>query len=138
MTPQQVAHIRSSFNLVAPGAAQVAALFYQHLFAVDPSLRALFKGELSQQGERLMQMIGAAVGLLDQPERLVPVLRTLGARHRGYGVRAAHYDSVGTALLRTLRDGLGVAFTPAVAEAWATMYGLVAREMQRAEEPATA
>jgi hemoglobin-like flavoprotein len=138
MTPQQVADVRSSFALVAPIADQAAALFYNHLFATDPSLRALFKSDLAHQGERLMQMIGAAVSLLDRPERLLPVLHALGARHAGYGVRAAHYDSVGTALLRTLHDGLGDAFTPAVAEAWAAMYGLVAREMQRAEQPALA
>jgi len=138
MTPQQITDVRSSFALVAPIADQAAALFYDHLFAADPSLRALFKTDLGHQGERLMQMIGAAVGLLDKPDRLLPVLHALGARHTGYGVRAAHYDTVGAALLRTLRDGLGEAFTPDVAEAWATMYGLVAREMQRAEQPAMA
>jgi hemoglobin-like flavoprotein len=138
MTPQQVSDVRSSFALVAPIADQAAALFYDHLFAADPSLRALFKGDLANQGERLMQMIGAAVGLLDRPDRLLPVLHNLGKRHTGYGVRASHYDTVGTALLRTLRDGLGEAFTPAVAEAWASMYSLVAREMQRTEQPALA
>src|SRR6187431_2576485 len=126
MTPQHVSDVRSSFALVAPIADQAAALFYDHLFAADPSLRALFKGNLAHQGERLMQMIGAAVGLLDRPDRLLPVLHNLGQRHTGYGVRASHYDIVGKALLRTLRDGLGDAFTPAVAEAWASMYSLVA------------
>ena len=138
MTPQHIADVRSSFALVAPIADRAAALFYDHLFAADPSLRSLFKGDMAHQGERLMQMIGAAVGLLDKPERLLPVLHSLGSRHAGYGVRAAHYDTVGAALLRTLRDGLGDAFTPAVADAWATMYGLVAHEMQRAEQPALA
>ena len=138
MTPQQIADVRSSFALVAPIADQAAALFYDHLFAADPSLRALFKTDLGHQGQRLMQMIGAAVGLLDQPDRLLPVLQALGGRHAGYGVRETHYDTVGTALLRTLRDGLGDAFTPVIAEAWATMYSLVAREMQRAPQPAMA
>jgi hemoglobin-like flavoprotein len=58
------------------------------------------------------------------------VLHGLGARHASYGVQASHYDTVGSALLLTLRDGLGDAFTPAVAEAWTAMYALVAREMQ--------
>jgi hemoglobin-like flavoprotein len=137
-TPFQIAQVRSSFALVQPIARQAAALFYDHLFAADPSLRALFKGDIAQQGERLMQMIGAAVGLLDKPERLLPVLHALGSRHTGYGVRPAHYDTVGAALLRTLGDGLGEAFTPDVAEAWATTYAFLAREMQRAEQPAMA
>jgi hemoglobin-like flavoprotein len=134
----QIALVRSSFALVQPIAGHAAALFYDHLFDADPSLRSLFKSDMAHQGERLMQMIGAAVGLLDQPARLLPVLHSLGARHSGYGVQPAHYDSVGLALLRTLRDGLGDAFTPAVAEAWAATYALVAQEMQRAAQPALA
>jgi hemoglobin-like flavoprotein len=138
MPPQQIHDVRASFALVAPIADQAAALFYDHLFAADPSLRHLFKSDLAHQGERLMAMIGAAVGLLDQPARLVPVLRALGQRHAGYGVQPAHYDTVGAALLRTLRDGLGAAFTPDVEAAWGAMYALVAREMQEAAQAVVA
>jgi hemoglobin-like flavoprotein len=142
MTPQQIAHVRSSFALVAPIADQAAALFYANLFEADRSLRPLFRSDLGDQGQRLMAMIGAAVGLLDQPQRLMPTLHALGARHAGYGVRESHYATVGQALIKTLSQGLGEAFTPEVAEAWATMYGIVSREMQRAaqhaEQPALA
>lgn len=138
MTPQQINDVRTSFALVAPIADQAAGLFYSHLFAADPALRRLFKSDLGDQGQRLMDMIAAAVGLLDQPQRLVPVLRALGARHAGYGVRDSHYDTVGQALLKTLRDGLGEAFTPRVAQAWAAMYAVVAREMQYASQSAAA
>lgn len=132
MTPNQVQLVQSSFALVAPIAPQAAVLFYANLFEADPSLRQLFKGDMAAQGERLMQMIGAAVGLLNQPERLMPVLRGLGARHQGYGVRSSHYDTVGGALLKTLGQGLGDAFTPAVQGAWAAMYTVVAQTMQEA------
>jgi hemoglobin-like flavoprotein len=132
MTPQQIATVRASFTHVAPIADQAAALFYDHLFAADPSLRTLFKSDMAQQGERLMAMIGAAVGLLEQPARLLPVLHGLGRRHAGYGVKPGHYDTVGAALIRTLRDGLGEAFTPEVEQAWTAMYATVAREMQSA------
>lgn len=130
MTPLQIQLVRDSFARVAPIAPQAAALFYRHLFAADASLAPLFKGDLAHQGERLMQMIGAAVGLLDRPAQLLPVLRQLGARHVGYGVRPAHYDTVGAALLRTLADGLGEQFDAATCEAWTVMYGIVARTMQ--------
>jgi hemoglobin-like flavoprotein len=138
MTPQQIHHVRTSFALVAPIADQAAALFYTNLFDADPSLRPMFKSDLGHQGERLMAMIGAAVGLLDQPQRLMPVLHALGARHAGYGVREPHYATVGQALIKTLSQGLGDAFTPEVAEAWAAMYGIVSREMQRAAQPQAA
>ena len=132
MTPYQTQLVRSSFTLVEPIAAQAATIFYNNLFAADPSLRAMFRGDMAQQGERLMSMIGAAVGLLERPHALLPVLRSLGARHAVYGVRDEHYATVGGALLLTLEQGLGEAFTPEVRDAWATMYGIVSRTMMEA------
>jgi len=124
--------VRESFDLVEPIAPQAAALFYAHLFAADPSVKPLFKGDMIVQGERLMQMIGVAVAKLDDPAVLLPALRGLGQRHAAYGVRDAHYDSVGAALLKTLRQGLGVAFTDDVEEAWITVYGEIASTMKEA------
>jgi hemoglobin-like flavoprotein len=132
MTPQQISLVRTSFARVEPIAAQAATIFYNNLFAADPSLRALFRGDMATQGERLMTMIGAAVGLLDRPHALLPVLRSLGARHAGYGVRDAHYATVGGALIQTLEQGLGEAFTPEVREAWVALYGVVSRTMMEA------
>ena len=39
-----------------------------------------------------------------------------------YGVKAADYDTVGRALLDTLREGLGPGFTPEVEAAWTKAY----------------
>lgn len=130
MTPDQIRHVQSSFALVEPIAGEAATLFYANLFDADASLRPLFRGDITAQGAKLMQMIGAAVRLLDRPQALLPVLRQLGARHAGYGVQAAHYDTVGGALLRTLRQGLGEAFTPEVEASWTALYGVVAQTMQ--------
>ncbi|MGM9490077.1 globin family protein [Ideonella sp. YS5] len=129
MNAQQVRLVRESFALVQPIASQAAALFYDNLFDSDPSLRGMFRGDMVAQGERLMSMIGAAVGLLERPDALVPVLRNLGGRHVGYGVRDHHYATVGAALIETLEQGLGDAFTPEVREAWVTLYGVVSRTM---------
>jgi hemoglobin-like flavoprotein len=136
MTPEQIRTVRETFALVAPSAGDVAALFYDHLFARDPSLRALFRGDMAEQGRKLMQMIGAAVGLLDKPETLVPVLQRLGERHAGYRVTPAHYDTVGAALLQTLADGLGERFDAPTREAWTAMYVLASRTMIEAAERA--
>jgi hemoglobin-like flavoprotein len=129
MNAAQVRLVRESFALVQPIATQAAALFYDNLFESDPSLRGMFRGDMAAQGERLMTMIGAAVNLLERPEALVPVLRNLGGRHVGYGVRDHHYATVGAALIETLEQGLGDAFTPEVREAWITLYGVVSRTM---------
>ena len=132
MTPHQIHLIRSSFEPLKPLAATVAEAFYAQLFARDPALRALFRGgDMIEQGARLMQMLSAAIELLDRPNSLTPVLLKLGQRHAGYGVVDTHYASVGAALLDTLAAGLGEQFTPELREAWSTMYGVVAETMQQ-------
>lgn len=138
MTPQQITLVRQSFALVAPVAPQAAAMFYENLFTADPALRPMFRGDMVQQGNLLMRMIQGAVGMLDNPELLLPTLHALGARHVAYGVKEQHYGTVGRALLRTLNEALGDAFTPDVADAWATMYDVVSRTMQEGAEVAAA
>jgi hemoglobin-like flavoprotein len=130
MDARQIETVRQSFAAVAPSASAVAAAFYRRLFELDPPLRAMFRGDLERQGEKLMQAIGFAVGGLHRAESLVPVLRHLGGRHVACGVREEHYDTVGAALLDTLSAGLGEAFTDEVRSAWTAAYGLLAGEMK--------
>ena len=130
MTNQQIKLVQDSFKQVAPIAETAAQLFYARLFELDPDLELLFKGNLTEQGRKLMQMLALAVGSLDRMEQLLPVLQSLGSRHVGYGVRDKDYDAVGQALLWTLRKGLGEAFTPEVEAAWTDVYAKVASAMQ--------
>jgi len=132
MNDTSIQLVRETFDLVEPIATEAAAMFYANLFAADPLLVPLFKGDMAAQGRRLMQMIALAVSKLDEPAMLMPALAQLGQRHAGYGVRDAHYDTVGVALLTTLRQGLGVAYTPEVEDAWTEVYGVVASTMKAA------
>ncbi len=125
MHPETTTLVRSSWKRVESIAPAAAALFYENLFSADPALKPLFKGDITQQGQRLMQMIGAAVDKLDELPALVPVLESLARRHVGYGVRESHYQTVGAALLKTLDQGLGEHFTPAVRDAWVGVYALI-------------
>jgi hemoglobin-like flavoprotein len=136
MTPQQIALMRESFAKVVPIREQAAALFYERLFAIDPSTRPLFRGDMKSQGAKLMAAIAAVVKSLDRIDTLLDDLRAMARHHDGYGVREEHYASVGTALLWTLEQGLGFAFTTEVRDAWATAYGLLSRTMiAAASEP---
>jgi hemoglobin-like flavoprotein len=131
MTPNQITVIRETFALVATQPEAAAEAFYGRLFELDPSLRPLFRPDLEDQGRKLMQMLTAAVRLLDNPALLTPVLENLGRRHVGYGVRNDHYETVGEALLWTLNAALGEVFTADACEAWTSLYGFVAKTMQR-------
>ncbi|HWB31443.1 MAG TPA: globin family protein [Vicinamibacterales bacterium] len=132
MTRTQIALVQSTFATIAPQADAVAALFYSRLFDLDPSLKRLFSNDMAEQGRKLATMLALAVNSLDRFDELVPVVRSLGVRHAGYGVTDAHYDTVGGALLWTLEQGLGTAFTPDVREAWTSVYGVLATAMKSA------
>ncbi len=132
MTPEQKQLVQSSFAKVAPIADQAAALFYGRLFELDPALKPMFKGDISEQGRKLMSTLGVAVGSLDNLDALMPVLQNLGRGHVAYGVQDSHYDTVGAALLWTLEQGLGDGFTPDVKDAWTEVYTIVATVMKAA------
>lgn len=138
MTPHQIDLVQKSFNDVKPIAREAADLFYRRLFSMDASLKSMFKGDMSKQGQMLMSMIGAAVAGLRDLDKLAPVVRQLGARHVAYGVRDEHYATVGGALLWTLEQGLGDMFTPETRDAWAAAYGLLAGVMQQGAKEAIA
>ena len=128
--------VQNSFTAIAPIADDAAVLFYQRLFELDPSLKSLFRSDMTEQRKKLMQMLTAAVKGLDRLDQLVPVVQELGKRHVVYGVADRHYDTVGEALLWTLEMGLGRAFTPEVKEAWTAVYGLLATTMREAAREA--
>ncbi len=132
MTPENQALVRESFAKVVPIAPQAAAMFYDRLFVLEPSLKLLFRGDMAEQGRKLMAMIGLAVASLDRLETIVPAVQQLGRRHATYGVHPAHYDTVASALLWTLGQGLGDAFTAPVQAAWAEAYTILATVMKDA------
>ena len=132
MISKQIAVVQTTWKQVTPIADTAAELFYNRLFELDPSLRPLFKGDIKEQGEKLMKMITVAVNGLGRLDEIVPAVRALGKRHVGYGVEDAHYDLVGEALLLTLEQGLDEDFTPEVKDAWATVYDLLATTMKAA------
>lgn len=132
VTPAQKHLVQQSFALVEPIAEQAAEIFYGRLFEIAPDLEKLFKGDLAEQQRKLMATLKVAVAGLDEPDRLIPVVQALGERHKTYGVADGDYDTVAHALLWTLEQGLGEAYTPEVSEAWVAVYTLLAGVMQEA------
>lgn len=131
MRPDQISLVQETWKQVEPIAAVAADLFYDRLLKLDETLRPLFKDtDMSAQKARLIQALSFTVACLDAPEALVPTLKDLGRRHVTYGVVGDHYDLVGAALLWTLEQGLGEAWSPAVEAAWTAAYGLVSQTMQ--------
>jgi len=132
MTPEKIALVRGSWQQVLPISDSAAKLFYGQLFELDPSLRSMFKGDMVEQGRKLMTMINMVVMSIDNLAPLLGAVEDMGRRHVGYGVTEAHYDTVGSALLWTLDKGLGDQFTPPVEAAWTEAYTTLASAMKQA------
>jgi hemoglobin-like flavoprotein len=138
MSPPQVHLIRKSFAELQRHQHVSALVFYRRLFELDPTLRPLFKGDIEEQSRKLMDMLAALISLLESPLGLELELREMGLRHASYGVKEAHYATVGQALMDMLAETLTKDFTPEVREAWVKLYQAVATTMQAGASPATA
>ena len=138
MTPAQIAAVEETFGLVDLEA--LADDFYRLAFAADPALLAMFVSDPGEQRDRFATELEEIVESIRTLETFEPRVRSLGLRHREYGVRSGHYKVMGDALIAALRDAVGEARTPDVEEAWRLAYNLTAETMMLGalgEEPST-
>ena len=126
MTPAQVQLVQHSFAKVAPISEQAAAMFYGRLFEIAPETKPLFRGDMKEQGGKLMATLAVVVNGLSNLDAILPAASALAQRHVGYGVKPGHYAPVGEALLWTLERGLGPQWTPEIKAAWAEAYAVLA------------
>jgi hemoglobin-like flavoprotein len=129
MTPEQIKLIQESFAKVAPISEQAAALFYGRLFEIAPAVKPLFRGDMKEQGRKLMGTLAVVVNGLDKLDTVLPAASALAKRHVTYGVQQDHYAPVGQALLWTLERGLDTSWSNELADAWASAYGTLSSFM---------
>jgi methyl-accepting chemotaxis protein len=129
MDQRQVDLVQQSFARASRLGPHIATTFYSELFAIEPSLRVMFKSDMIVQGQKLTNMLAYVVQGLDEPDRILKDVQELGARHVSYGVEAHHYPTVGTALMRTLRHELGAEFTAETRAAWIAAYEFISKTM---------
>src|SRR5262245_53512313 len=61
MRPDHIRAVQATWLKVLPVKEATARLFYERLFEMDPSLKGLFRSDMRQQGEKLMQVMDAAI-----------------------------------------------------------------------------
>ncbi|WP_148292362.1 MULTISPECIES: globin family protein [Planktothrix] len=122
-TTAQIELVETSFEKIKPRAVEFVSSFYQNLFETYPETQRLFgKTDMDKQGKKLLNSLILLVEGLRTPEALIPVLKDLGARHKGYGTITEYYPLVGEILLKTFADYLQEDWTPDVAQAWLEIY----------------
>lgn len=132
MDARKVALVQQSFGKVAALGLKASEIFYVELFAIDPSLRAMFSDDMREQHKKLLSALAYVVHSLHAPEKILNSIENLARIHVDYGVKPEHYTYVGNALLRTLKKGLGSEFTPDLCEAWTEAFRTLARIMKDA------
>jgi hemoglobin-like flavoprotein len=132
MDARKIDLVQQSFEKVGGLGLKAAELFYSELFAIDPSLRAMFTGSMQEQHKKLLSALTLVVRSLHTPEKIVGAVERLAVKHVDYGVKPEHYTYVGNALLRTLKKGLGPEFTPEVSDAWVEAFRMLAQIMKQA------
>lgn len=134
MTFHQIQLVKDTHQrVVALPAEAVGKLFYDRLFELAPEVRPLFgRTTVPEQSKKLLATLTYVVTRLDRLESVVADVEALARRHVRYGVQEHHYAVVGQALLDTLEQGLGDAWTPEVQAAWQACYALLSETMLNA------
>jgi len=130
--------LETSFDATAPRGEELVEDFYSRLFTAAPSLRDLFPNDMTRQRTMLLAALVLLRKSLCDLDRIAPTLRSLGARHVGYGALPEHYPIVGGLLIESMEHVAGDGWRPQYATAWADAYAAVAAEMMAGAEQATA
>ena len=77
--------LKQSWAQAAALGDQVPSYFYAHLFLTHPEVRDMFPIRMTDQRDKLVAALGAAVSNVDQLDKVVPVLEQLGRDHRRFG-----------------------------------------------------
>lgn len=142
--------VRTTWAALEPREDEVARWFGALLFSIDPPLRALFPASVDGPVRRLVRATVLAMSSVGRRDELDALVAAQVAEHRGLGLTAAAYESIGIALVAAVRrfatDPRGpgeVVWDDAVEQAWVQAFSLAAAPMEdaahRAEggEPAT-
>ena len=132
MDARTVKMVQDSFEDVAKLGDTAIEIFYGELFRIEPSLRHMFKKDMSEQRTKLLTALATVVRYLNAPEKILASVQKLAVKHVDYGVEPVHYTYVGNALLRTLAKGVGPKFTPELRQAWVDAFRLLSGIMKEA------
>ncbi len=132
MTQQQLDLVKQTWKLLRDIDPTIFGdVFYGRLFFTYPALRPLFKKPMEDQYQKFVDMLSLIVARIDQPDTLLPEIRTLGRTHQGYGVQPHHYQAVKDALLWTISRGLGSDWNDDVQQAWEACYDTLTQIMRQ-------
>jgi hemoglobin-like flavoprotein len=122
MTPEQTNLIKKSFDEMWPLRRDLAMQFYNRFFEIAPDAQRLFPSNMERLYLKLMDTIAAIVGALDNRALFESIISHTALQHDRFGVTLSQLAAFGDALIWSLEQQFGSAFTPALREAWIALY----------------
>jgi len=130
MKPEQIKLVKKTWKiLMGINPTIIGDAFYSKLFTDHPAIRKLFPSDMNQQYIKLVDMLTSIIMNLDHLESVSEEIIAMSNRHTGYGVKPAHYEMVGSALMWTLQKGLGAEWSDDIENAWIACYQSLADTM---------
>jgi hemoglobin-like flavoprotein len=121
--PRRAALLRETLELTLAADDTFPRRFYQRLFAAHPEVTPMFHRSTPGALHKLFaQKLVAIVDHIDDPAWLERELRKLAVSHASYGVTLEMYNWVRDALIPTLAEACGDAWTTDAERAWIAAY----------------
>ena len=128
-TQDEIARVKQSFEDLRPHHEPTSYDFYEALFRRAPELRDLFREDLKGQGMRFMNTLGLVLDDMEDPGRTTIDYAELGKLHTTLGVRQAHFEPMEEALMESLSNKLGEAFTQDLESAWRSAFEAFSKKL---------
>jgi len=122
------------FAAIDPVSDAAITYFYGHLFAIEPSARAMFPPAMDAQRIRFYQALRRIALSSDNNGQLTAYLEGLGRAHRKFGVQKEHFDAFHQALAATWQRYAPEVWTGAASAAWEDLFGRAVQIMITAAE----
>lgn len=124
--------VMDSFSRLAASQQFAMEYLYARLFAAHPELRALFPLSMEHTRATTFGMLARLISSLQDPRETDLLLDRLGRDHRKFGVKDTHYELFFDALLATIEQVSGHAWTETSSRAWRAALGYFATSMRLA------
>jgi nitric oxide dioxygenase len=108
---------------------EICRKILQRFFETTPDARRLFPDDMERLHLKLMDTMAAIVGALNNDTLCRSIISHTARQHRRIGVTSLQLAAFRDALIWTLQQQIGKAFTPALKEAWIALYKEVQTEM---------
>lgn len=93
-------------------------VFYDHLFEIAPETIHFFPDDISHQSDKLAHTMNFIVSNLEQLDNISDTIKDLGRFHNKIEIEPKHYIHLRVALIKTIKDNMGIKYHEEIGEAW--------------------